>query len=116
MHSGRVLVVAPDHDLRRALTFALSAYGYTVTSESAWSRLSDTDGYDCIVLDAHALSRPDVAPPAMLSDLGPIVLLAYSEGALSNRWVDAIVAMPLRGEAVIQAVSALIAASSQSTK
>ncbi len=108
MHSGRVLVVAPDSDLRRALTFALSAYGYTVTAESSLSATSSSERYNCLVIDEHALARPDAPPPGLLASLGPTVLLAYTEGGLANRWVNSTVAMPLRGEAVIQAVAALI--------
>ena len=103
MHSGRILVVAPNDDLRRSVTFALAAYGYAVTAEALWSD-RDLYRFDCIVLDENALAG--LAPVEPISAARrPILLLAYSEIALASTLFDRVIAMPLKGEAVIQAVS-----------
>jgi hypothetical protein len=113
MHSGRVLVVAPDDDLRRSLTFALAAYGYTVIAEQAWPVEATADAFDCVVLDEHALPKSSTLPLALRSGRQPVLLLAYSEGALANETVAGVIAMPLKGEAVPQAVAAAIATARQ---
>jgi hypothetical protein len=116
MHSGRILVVAPDDDLRRSLTFALAAYGYTVVAEQAWPGDATADACDCIVLDEQVLSKSSTLPPALLSGPRPVLLLAYSEDALANEAVTGVIAMPLKGEAVPQAVAAAIATVRQNAK
>ena len=116
MHSGRILVVAPDDDLRRSLTFALAAYGYKVTAEPAWPENATADAFDCIVLDEHILSKFSTPSPALLSGRRPVLLLAYSEEALTNATVTGVIAMPLKGEAVMQAVEAAIATARQNAK
>lgn len=107
MHVGRVLLVAPDDDLRRSLTFALAAYGYTVVAEQQWPGEEQADGFDCVVLDEKALSGLSIGAAAIKR---PVLLLAYSETAKSNAIVAGTIAMPLKGEAVIQAVAAALAA------
>lgn len=113
MHIGRILVVALDDDLRRSLTFALAAYGHTVVAERQWPEEIAAEAFDCVVLDEPALSelsaKASVAAP-------PVLLLAYSEAAKSSTLVAGTIAMPLKGEAVIQAVAAAIAGSRASTK
>jgi hypothetical protein len=116
MHPGRILVVAPDDDLRRSLTFALAAYGYTVMAEQAWPADVTADAFDCIVLDEQVLSKSSALPPTLLSGRRPVLLLAYSEGALANEAVTGVIAMPLKGEAVPQAVAAAIATARQNAK
>lgn len=106
MHSDRILVVAPDDDLRRSLTFALAAYGYAVTAQQAWPGHAAADAFDCIVLDERAL--PNASPPSPVRR--PVLLLAYSADALANDSVTGVIAMPLKGEAVMQAVEAALAA------
>lgn len=108
MDSGRILVVAPDNDLRRSLTFALAAYGYAVTAQESWPD-NVADIFDCTVLDEHVMDKATTLSPALLSARRPVLLLAYSEEALANRAVTEVIAMPLKGEAVIQAVAAAIA-------
>lgn len=108
MHSGRILVVEPDDDLRRSLTFALATYGYTVIADQGWPADATSDAFDCIVLDEQVLSKSSTLPPTLLSGWPPVLLLAYSAGALANEAVTAVIAMPLKGEAVPQAVAAAI--------
>lgn len=116
MHSGRILLVAPDDDLRRSLTFALAAYGYAVTAEQAWPEAATAAAFDCIVLDERVLSKSSALSPALLSEHQPVLLLAYSEGGLANAAVTGVIAMPLKGEAVPQAVAAAIATARQNAK
>ena len=113
MHVDRILVVAPDDDLRRSLTFALAAYGYTVVAERQWPGDIAAEAFDCVVLDERALS--ELSAGASFTQL-PVLLLAYSEAAKANASVAGTIAMPLKGEAVIQAVAAAIATSRASTK
>ena len=108
MHSGRILVVEPDDDLRRSLTFALAAYGYTVIADQGWPADATSDAFDCIVLDEQVLSKSSTLPPTLLSGWPPVLLLAYPAGTLANEAVTAVIAMPLKGEAVPQAVAAAI--------
>ena len=112
MHPGRILVVARDDDLRRSLTFALAAYGYAVTAEPSWPGDATADAFDCIVLDEQVLSKSPVLSPAHR----PVLLLAYSEEARANGVVTGVIAMPLKGEAVPQAVAAAIATARQNAK
>lgn len=116
MHSGRVLVVAPDHDLRHSLTFALAAYGYSVVAKEAWPGEPEPERFDCVVLDEHVMSAPSVRPRALFSVQGPIVLLAYSDAARTQMWFDTVLAMPLKGEAVVEAVVAVMARHGAATK
>lgn len=108
MHSGRILVVEPDDDLRRSLTFVLAAYGYTVIADQGWPADATSDAFDCNVLDEQVLSKSSTLPPTLLSGWPPVLLLAYSAGALANEAVTAVIAMPLKGKAVPQAVAAAI--------
>ncbi|HTO27942.1 MAG TPA: hypothetical protein VL017_05070 [Devosia sp.] len=116
MDSGRILVVAPDDDLRRSLTFALAAYGYAVTAERAWPEGATADAFDCVVLDEHVLSAPSATLPELRSTRRPVLLLAYSGEALANSVVTAVIGMPLKGEAVPQAVAAAIGTARQNAK
>lgn len=108
MHSGRILVVEPDDDLRRSLTFVLAAYGYTVVADQGWPADAISGAFDCIVLDEQVMSKSSALPRVLLSGWPPVLLLAYSEGALANEAVTGVIAMPLKGEAVPQAVEAAI--------
>lgn len=113
MNSGHILVVALDDDLRRSVTFALSAYGYAVTAARNWADIFQGGEFDCLVVDEPALA--DKATP-YLQGHKPVLLLAYSAAALANAAVTGVIAMPLTGEAVIQAVAAATAPAGASTK
>ena len=116
MNSGRVLVVASDDDLRRSVTFALVAYGYTVTAEARWPLTRESADFDCAVVDERALAmRPTAALPVR-GKRAPLLLLAYSPEARANLEVSGVIAMPLNGESVIQAVAAALAPGHAPTK
>ncbi|MBW8881995.1 MAG: hypothetical protein JF615_11450 [Asticcacaulis sp.] len=53
----RILVVAPDGDLRRSLVFMLTAEGFAVTERAAWPAAGDTVEADAVVIDHSALDR-----------------------------------------------------------
>jgi hypothetical protein len=116
MDPGRILLVAPDNDLRRSLTFALAAYGYVVTAEHAWPVDVVPDAFDCTVLDEHVLAGAALRAPALLSGRRPVLLLAYTDEGMANEAVTEAIAMPLKGEAVIQAVAAAIATARHNAK
>ena len=67
MHSGRILVVEPDDDLRRSLTFVLAAYGYTVVADQGWPADAISGAFDCIVLDEQVMSKSSALPRVLLS-------------------------------------------------
>ena len=114
MHWGRILVVAQDEDLRRSLTFALAAYGHAVTPRADLPQGEEASAFDCIVLDEHAL--PKSVTPARLFPTCPVLLLAYSQEGLANASVTGVIAMPLKGEAVPQAVAAALSGVRQNAK
>ena len=64
MASGRILIVAPNNDLRESLAFALEAEGYEVSLSSELPDLSwvSKQGFDATVLDQTA--RPTRASPS----------------------------------------------------
>lgn len=113
MESGRVHVVAPDDDLRRAVTFALAAYGYAVTADLSWP--GDEHGlFDCLLVDERVLKGKGLN--ALRKARRPVLLLADKPALWAHVDVDGVIAMPLAGEAVIQAVEAAMAGSAQSAK
>lgn len=110
MASGRILVIAPDIDLRRSLAFALEAEGYEV---SLAGELPDHAAlaarrFDATVLDQKALTGPDYLDIAFCIKARPVVLLAATPRAWLVEWVAEIVEMPVIGNAVAKAVRAVV--------
>lgn len=106
MAAGRILVVAPDSDLRGSLAFTLEAEGYDVTGldqlpEHQWIR---TQGFDATVLDQKALRGADYEAIAFCVKAYPVVLLADRPHPWLVEWVADIVEMPVIGNAVSAAV------------
>ncbi len=80
----RILVVAPDLDLRRSLQFALEAEGYAVTCRTSIGATEVPDDFDCSVVDHHALGNDKASARTFLQAFQPVVLLANAEHALST--------------------------------
>ena len=106
MASGRVLVVAPDSDLRGSLVFALEAEGFEATAKEQLPHLSwMTPGrFDCTVLDQTALSGEPYESIAFCIKAHPVVLLAARPLSWVVEWVSQIVDMPVAGNAISAAV------------
>lgn len=79
----RVLVIAPDFDLRRSLQFALEAEGYDVTWRASIAATAMPYHFDCTVVDHHALGNDKAAALAFLEAFRPAILLANTPHELS---------------------------------
>jgi len=79
----RVLVIAPDLDLRRSLQFALEVEGYDVTWRASIAATELPHDYDCTVVDHHALGNDRAAAETFLRAFRPSILLANKPHDLS---------------------------------
>ena len=107
MASARLLIVAPDTDLRRSLAFALETEGYAVTIRDlppprAWLA---SNRFDCTILDQKSLVGADYEAIAFCIKAHPVVLLANKPHPWLVEWVAEVVDLPLAGNAVSAAVS-----------
>jgi DNA-binding response OmpR family regulator len=101
-----LLVVAPDHDIRRSITFALEAEGYFVSATNSIAAVP-TDArsrFDCTVLDQLALNGPVQESIAFCTRLRPVVLLAASPLPWVVEWVSQVIATPSSGGELALAV------------
>ena len=107
MPRRRLLIIAPDSDLRRSLEFLLEAAGYAVTPQADIATIPKEQLFDCAVLDHRAIERPgSLAELQVMS--GPIVLLAGSTSPWLEDMVFRVVRKPLLGEPLIAAVEAAL--------
>ncbi|WEK06674.1 MAG: hypothetical protein P0Y65_10660 [Candidatus Devosia phytovorans] len=113
MDSGRVHVVAPDDDLRRSVTFALKAYGYSVTAGSSLPGDGSTF-FDCVLVDERVLRGR--ARELLHADTRPVLVIAYRPELWTNARIDGVIAMPLTGDAVIRAVEAALGKAAAAAK
>lgn len=106
MASGRLLVIAPDNDLRGSLVFALEAEAYEVTAVERLPSLSwlSAQHFDCTVLDQKALAGEAYERIAFCIKAHPVVLLATHPLSWLVEWVSQIVEMPVAGNAISTAV------------
>jgi CheY-like chemotaxis protein len=80
----RVLVIAPDLDLRRSLQFALEAEGHTVTWRTSIAPMTVLPrDFDCTVVDHHALGNDKSVAQTFLRAFEPAILLANKPHELS---------------------------------
>lgn len=106
MDAPRLLVIAPDDDLRRSLAFALEAEGYAVTA------LADTDSahvignghYACTIVDQAALAGTEAAIRAFCAAAQPVVLLSNASVTCLPWDGVSVVEKPMLGESLSQAV------------
>lgn len=100
----RILVIAPDTDLRHSLEFALAAEGYDVRWRSNISPLALSERADCVVLDHHA-TGPDLnAAIAFCTAAAPVILLANTAPHPLSHWTFRTVLKPLLGPALTGAI------------
>lgn len=112
MAPSRLLVVAPNGDLRGSLVFALEAEGYEVTAREQLPSLSwlTAQCFDCMVLDQEALGGEGYESIAFCIKAQPVVLLAARPLSWLIERVSQIVEMPMAGNAVAAAVREAIEA------
>tara|TARA_R110002124_G_scaffold114535_54_gene269776 strand:- start:1211 stop:1591 length:381 start_codon:yes stop_codon:yes gene_type:complete len=112
----RLLVVAPDIDLRRSLEFMLKADGYEVVSYPAIGAVKSLEHFDCTILDHRAIAPPMETVLSFCRDAIPVVLLA----GLPLPWLDEVVFClvhkPLLGNSLIAAIESALAATSPPPK
>lgn len=110
MAAGRILVVAPNDELRRSLAFALEAEGYEVTarSELPYHGWVAEKAFDGTVLDQRALTGAEYESIAFCVKAHPVVLLAIRPHSWLVEWVSDIVEMPVIGNAVTSALDRAI--------
>jgi CheY-like chemotaxis protein len=105
---GRILVIAPNSDLRRSLSFALEAEGYVVTAHATIPGSDASRGYDCVVLDHKAATGDRQAVLAFCKASPPVLLLAGAALPWLAGAVFAVIRTPLSGDALGQAVGAAV--------
>lgn len=107
MPSARLLLVAPDTDLRRSLAFALEADGFAVTIRDTPPARSwlVSNRFDCTIVDQKALTGPDYEAIAFCIKAYPVVLMAERPHAWLADWVFDILNLPLASGEVAEAVN-----------
>ncbi len=103
MSPKRILVIAPDSDLRHSLRFALEAEGFKATMRTGIDAPLTPADYDCVILDHHGLDEYPAAADAFVADFAPVILLANRQHRLSSRVFMTLV-KPDLGSSVIDAV------------
>src|SRR5262245_22259416 len=106
MAPARLLVVAPEGDLRRSVVFALEAEGHQVTT---FDRPPSTHWlahhrFDCTVLQQDALTGEAYEAVAFCIKAHPVVLIAARPHPWLIEWVSQVVDLPVLGNAVTDAV------------
>jgi len=106
MPAARLLLVAPDTDLRRSLAFALGAEGFTVALLDRPPAASGppTQVFDCTIVDQNALTGAPSDVVAFCIRAHPVVLLANRPHPWLVDSVAEIIDLPLAGNAVSAAV------------
>lgn len=105
MSSARLLLVAPDDEVRRSLVFALEAEGYDVATRADLPERPDIQSRrDCTVLDQRALRPCDREALETCLDVSPVVLLVSRPQPWLTVQVSAVVETPITGGAMVRAV------------
>jgi hypothetical protein len=106
MVSGRLLVVAPDRDLRGSLVFALEAEGFQVTAQEKLPSLDwmTARRFDCTVLDQKAIDGEAYQGIAFCIKAHPVVLLAARPLSWLVEWVSQVIETPSADNALSTAV------------
>lgn len=111
MAKRRILVIAPNPDLRKSLAFALEADGHVVTTHASIPGRDAARGYDCVVLDHKGAAGSREAVLSFCHNSPPVLLLAAVPQPWLSREVFEVVPTPLSGDALSQAVRSAIQSS-----
>ena len=102
---SRLLLIAPDSDLRQSLEFALRAEGHEVN----WGASVGTRGFpadfDCTVLDHHAVGNNLGAGRAFCEVFAPVILLANTADHPLAPFAYNTILKPMLGPALIAAIA-----------
>lgn len=106
MPSGRLLLVAPETDLRRSLVFALEADGFAVAVRDvppsrAWLA---ANRFDCTIVDQKAFVGEAYESIAFCIKAHPVILVAANPHAWLTDWVAQTIELPLAENDVTSAV------------
>jgi hypothetical protein len=106
MPAGRLLLVAPETDLRHSLVFALETDGFSVTLRDAPPTLSwlAQNHFDCTIVDQKAFTGAVHENIAFCVKAHPVVLLAAQPHTGLLPWVAQAIDLPLDGSDVTSAV------------
>ncbi len=83
MSTPRILLIAPDSDLKRSLGFALEAEHFDVTWRASIGARPTPGEYDCVVIDHHALGPDPRAAERFVQAFSPVILLTNGAHELS---------------------------------
>ena len=108
MPTGRILVIAPNSDLRRSLAFALEAEGYVVTTHAGIPGANASRGYDCVVLDHKATGGSREPILSFCRASRPVLLLSGSPQSWLSGEVFSVVHTPASGDAFLEAVRSAV--------
>ena len=106
--SRRLLIVAPDADLRRSLEFMLEAEGHEVVAHAALWDAELTQKFDCTIVDHRAIAPPYAAVIAFCRQAAPVILLAGAPLPWLTELVFRVVQKPLLGSPLIAAIESAL--------
>jgi len=107
---ARILVVAPDSELRRSVEFALSVEGHEIVSRASIAA-RERPSFDCTIVDQHAVGTNVTAAADFCKIFEPVILLASQLPHPLSHLVHATLLKPLLGPALVAAVNESIVAS-----
>ena len=110
MTARRLLVIAPDRDVRSALVFTLEASGFDVAARADiplpdWAR---QHRFDCSVLDHKALTGQNETAIAFCEAARPVLLLSSRPFPWLAPYVAQTVSQPAADDSLIEAIRAAI--------
>ena len=95
-----VLVVAPESDLRRSLTFMLSAEGFTVETANTWPHDCEPDVH-AVIVDDHAMPKGFTGDDALVALGHKLVVLSGRSRAYPRLPAATIIHKPLLDHVVL---------------
>jgi len=108
---ARILIIAPDSELRKSMEFALSVEGHEITTRASIGA-HERPGYDCTIVDQHGIGTNVSAAVSFCTIFEPVVLLTSQLPHPLSPIVHATLLKPLLGAALVAAVNASIGAAS----
>lgn len=107
---SRILVIAADSDLRRSLEFALRADGHEVTCLASTGAHVLPHGFDCTVVDHHAVGKDLKQGAAFCGAFAPVIMLANRETHPLSPHAFRTLQKPTLGPALSAAIHEAVAA------
>ena len=107
---SRLLLIAPESDLRHSLEFALRAEGHDVSWRASLGARDLSAHFDCTVLDHHAVGNNLQEGMSFCHAFSPVILLANAHDHPLAASAFATVQKPLLGPALIDAIDHAVAA------